>query len=105
MVIADIGTRVWILVFFAATVNNKSSFFIFLLAHCLFMALTLRPEKDDSDLTQKIAVWRKFFLAFSLVLAQLFAFLPFKQKTSTRLQYASYYYLVNIARPFIQTAY
>ena len=91
------GSRVLILAFFAAsTANNGSHFWLLLLAHCLLMTLTLRPEKEDSDTVREITVTRKFFLALSLVFAQIFAFLPFKSKTSASLHYALYYYTVTI---------
>jgi len=90
------GSRVLILSFFAASTNDGRNIWLFLLAHCLLMTLTLRiTQKDDADSVKEITLARKFFLALSLVFAQVFAFLPFKTNTTTRFRHAFYYYAVS----------
>jgi hypothetical protein len=91
------GSRVLILSFFAASCYDGRNIWLFLLGHCLVMTLTLRiTQRDDSDTVVNEITWtRKFCIALALVFSQVFAFLPFKRKTSTRFHYALYYYAVS----------
>ena len=74
------GSRVMILGFFAALMAEEWwVIWIFILSHCLLMALLFRPQKYDAETAREITWMRKFFLSLSLVFTQVFTYLPFKR--------------------------